>query len=115
VPKQQNLGWNLFENCLTRFARRRFRPLAASHDLDAAHGERHAQTLAQLSAESGPRVRVRAQAVINMDGPKRKLPLGENMQKHNRINAARQADGDALALKLELPDRCRELSARSLP
>jgi hypothetical protein len=100
VGQRDDLRLVLPESCIARFARRGLQPLSCPADPDTHDFERNPELSAERATKLGPRVRVGAQAVMDVNrGDRAILQL---VQQNDRIDAAGERDGN-------LPN------ARSLP
>src|SRR6266511_3840257 len=119
MRQHQHVAVNAPESGVARLARRGLGSLFGPRNLDATHSEGHGPALAESPAEGRPGARVRAQAVIDVNRSRLYGTIPEEMQKRHGIDAARQADGDPLALQRvigdEPGDRSGWLTARPLP
>ncbi len=90
------------ERFVARAPRRRLEALAALYDLHFLNLQRHAEALAQAAAERRPGVRIRTQAVVDMNCRYSSV-LAEEVEKNYRIDAAGKADGNTRPTARSLP------------
>lgn len=71
-------------------------PVAQRSNIDMVEMQRDAIAHAQIAAEIGPRIGIRTDAMVDMQGGKPPFEAGrkrvQQMQQHDRIHAAAQAD-----------------------